>query len=618
MIAKNTFQQSGAVTPLDTDARTLEGSTKAEVIASAVAQAEVGGAKNFITNPLVSNNLAGWTRNTGTPLAWNTTYPIVGGGAVVASGFASTHNIEGTLNTVNPSDGGQSWKIELGYYIDAGATFVEGDLQLVLLDGSTEIQGGNIPIVLGQVSKTTVFVYPSTTLTGLKVRIKCITGHARTGTLRIGDVTVAPQQIMMVPAIGPRTGISLVLTNFGNASQVSTYRRNGEFMLIESQITIGSTPPSGQLQVTLPAPFTLFEGSPCTGVVYGKDVGINNYTGTVYKYAATNALLFVANNTGSWTNTIPFTWGTGDTIEFSLAIPIAQWSTSVQVSGESVEYASNSNSTASDDLVSYSYGPAGELIPNIPGTGSNLVVNKQVKLQSPFKSGDSLQLEGYLTAWGNETRLNFNNRIKQGLTFYGAWFETNVDGNPYLVKVYFGGGGYQAGDTLGSTEFPWSALSASGWRWRVVKRSGGSLAEVPPVVRAEYTGSTAIVPPTLPTFTTMNFATKVEDTHNAVSTPDTNWTFTVPISGIYQIEIIGISASASNTADTRIYYRQKGSIARTIAKFHCRNNVGGVEGAGMTSVRMLQGQTIAVEWGSEVATTGDITSRRITITRIGS
>lgn len=157
---------------------------------------------NLMQNPLNSANLNGWSRSAGATPVWDTAINIAGGGAMRLDTFISGQYLEGSL--VTPVDGalvGQSWKIDMAYKLDS-STYVDGELTAALWDGTTEVAAGNIPAgVTGQIVTTSLFVFPTTTLANLKLRIKA-GGSGRTATLRISAVTVAPQQILSVPAVG--------------------------------------------------------------------------------------------------------------------------------------------------------------------------------------------------------------------------------------------------------------------------------------------------------------------------------------------------------------------------------------------------------------------------------
>jgi len=145
-------------------------------------------------------------------------------------------------------------------------------------------------------------------------------------------------------------------------------------------------------------------------------------------------------------------------------------------------------------------------------------------------------------------------------------------------------------------------------------------AEVGALVRAEYTGLSIITPPTSPTWNVVNFETLVQDTHNAVTNPSGNWTFTVPIDGIYVVEVGLESSSATTSVNCTIYFALDGSLTNIIGRQSVIASLGGFDIGTVTSGhrRMTKGQTIKVRWLSNVATTGNLTNRRIIVTRIGS
>jgi hypothetical protein len=104
----------------------------------------------------------------------------------------------------------------------------------------------------------------------------------------------------------------------GNGTNSGRYLRIGKLVHVLTDFTFGSTSSaSGNLELILP--FTA-QSSIRTyiGSAYILDTGINSYTGLVAKVSTTNARLEVQTAGGTYTNnnaatnTVPFTWGTGD------------------------------------------------------------------------------------------------------------------------------------------------------------------------------------------------------------------------------------------------------------------------------------------------------------------
>jgi len=322
------------------------------------------GAINFLVNPCRSQNLTGITRSTGS-LAWSTTYALYGGGAVFADELLSGQTIDIDLDDVDAVNGGQSWAFDIGYRLDtasAGGTtmFADGELTACLLDGANEIQGGNIPISTGGVFRTQIFVWPSNTLTGLKLRIKAA-GTSKACDLRIADVSVRPQQEMRTSALtGPTAYTPTFGAGFGTVTNIDIEaRRSADQMLVTGVFKAGTIAGSaatltlygGLTALVNSAPSSMRRvigrwwsdnannGTQKAGVLHAANASDVITFGMEEKDAATAPVATAGNNANAF-------FATGQIINISLTVPISQWSSSIQVSGEVVEWGSNSDVTA--------------------------------------------------------------------------------------------------------------------------------------------------------------------------------------------------------------------------------------------------------------------------------
>ncbi len=115
----------------------------------------------------------------------------------------------------------------------------------------------------------------------------------------------------------------------GNGTNSGRYLRIGTFVHVLTDFTFGSSSSaSGNLELILP--FTA-QSSIRTyiGSAYILDAGINSYTGLVAKVSTTNARLEVQTAGGTYTNnnaatnTVPFTWGSGDLFYTSYIYEVA-------------------------------------------------------------------------------------------------------------------------------------------------------------------------------------------------------------------------------------------------------------------------------------------------------
>jgi len=575
------------------------------------------GTVNFLLNPLTSASVSNWSRSAGT-LVWNTTQNLVSVGSLQAETFATGQTIDGDfIPTINAVDGGQAWEIKLGYYIDAGATYTDGQIQVVLLDGANEISGGNLPIVLGTVSQTSVFVWPSTTLTGLKVRIKCSGG---TGNLRIADVAVRPQQIMSVPAVSgwmpytpsfPAIVSGAINTSVGTLSAIkASYRRVGNLIQIRCWVSHSPGTGSGIIGIDLPPGLTIDSSNAPPSGSGGATVGSATwYNGTLVRpgSAFINDVVISMFKPDALS---PVHWTEIVEAGIDVTIPIAQWSANIQVSGEETIYLSNSESTINTNGVvdkTY-YGIEGSpILANTVnaiwykmGLPRKLLPNETLALEfRDAKNGHWVpQQHAGRNYSGYPVTTIPASRLTDSVSITGAILEnsgTTIGSGEIILHL-----GQYASSVSGIGNQGWGEFTTYYDRWRVRISRGGSMAEVPPVVYAHYSGGFVSGTPA-------NLATKIEDTHGAVTT-GASWKFTCPVTGLYSV-----SVAIKRTNQTGVTWLRK-NTTNTLALMS--DNSGSSWGLDYVrsegKVRLSMGDTLDVTTGT------GMTINDIQITRIGS
>ena len=568
---------------------------------------------NFAANSLRSANLTGITRSAGTALSWSTATPLYGGGALLIDNFQSGQTVDINLNAVDPVYGGQAWKIDLGFHIENNSTaFVDGEMTISLLDGSNEIQGGNLPVIVGQVSRVPVTAWPPQTLTGLKVRIKA-GGSGKQCDLRIADLSVSPWNGVSVPAVD--NGVDFTPT-IENTTFTTTYAKmyrigkNARFSFRGLATAV-----SGEIRFNLPNGLTIDTIGMANGGILGVAQQFNTSSGnmiigSVMTNNSTSKVQFRTNGGSSWWSAgVPATWDANTILSFDFTVPIAQWSSSIQVSGEDVEYAYNTDTSNADSetAASAGYGPEG-----VSFGSYTAARRKRVYFRSPLKDSDEFVIQIKISGtsvWtdliGNDPQTGLSSFLYQNTVAYGIGFirSGSYEGSNF-VTVFFGTYAYASG-VYGAAGGAWSGYTAH--RWRVVKRSGGSNAAVPPVVRAEYYNADAAA-----INVAINFSTKSEDTHNAVTIGAGTWKFTAPVSGVYMV-FVQIQATS-----THLYEIRKGGAAVTPIALFPAVNMGAVAGMaiGSKTVRLNAGEYIDVRdiTGSNLS----YASSSIQIVRIGS
>jgi len=284
----------------------------------------------------------------------------------------------------------------------------------------------------------------------------------------------------------------------------------------------------------------------------------------------------------------------GTIIAFSISVPIAQWTSNVNMASDFTEYAYNSSTTATTDTMSFGYGQGGALFQAFAPSGTN-TVNKRVRFSRPHQSGDT-----YLVEFKNDYGwVDLKNPAPSqgndaGTIFYGHSVSLV---NATDLDIFF----YSKIDKSNS----WSVFGAL--RWRVRKVSNGNMAEVPPVVRAEYNYTSTVL-----ANTDIIYTTKDEDTHSAYNT--TNGRFTAPVAGIYSIS--AVVALSATTSDHTLKLFKNGSFVKYFGQAR-GVGVGYLYGYPTKTIRLLAGDYITIQC-SAALTAGVSDAYRIEITRIGS
>ena len=174
--------------------------------------------------------------------------------------------------------------------------------------------------------------------------------------------------------------------------------------------------------------------------------------------------------------TTPFTWATGHVLSLRATVPVAQWSSNVNMATDFQEFAFNTSSTLSDDLTSFATGPDGAAILNF-SPGGDGIVTKRVRFSKPVTTTDLLLLEvwsgsGWVLGYSSEVGMTtWDNSHHSGIALVPTVGSTDVD---VLFKSMATPGGSA-----------WSTYGPSGtrWRWRVRKVCNGNFAEISPTGR---------------------------------------------------------------------------------------------------------------------------------------
>jgi hypothetical protein len=401
------------------------------------------------------------------------------------------------------------------------------------------------------------------------------------------------------------------------------WRRNGSSMDIRGFIQKDATAGSGTGIVSLQIPDgKMFDPSKSVFSGSWTLLGVDKGSNFISVGGSNSTISFRTNNSVI----LGQQWLANTAMEFGVSIPIAQWAGSgtVGLVQGYEEYASNSDVSATASVTASGFLQG---FGNFGGFGGGWAVGtvwtRRIKFTQPVQWGrDSLSLGIRDTTTGiiydDVTQRGYIQQYLLAATNeYGFVFKA-VLGDQYAVDVLFVQGGRLASGTWGGSGSPFSDFAGNA-QWFIKKTSAGKPGETLPLVRAEYTMSTTIVPTTLPT--QVPLTTKVKDTHSCVS----NNAFTFPFDGTFLIEAqTGASAAVNATSNVdlnAILYRSGTQIATyRIYAARAIAALSGCDGSGAITIEGKAGDVIKISivcGSSTPNTTGNISSGRFAFTLMG-
>lgn len=335
----------------------------------------------------------------------------------------------------------------------------------------------------------------------------------------VETTALSVQPASLAAAIGPWVDYTPIWTSsgtqpsIGNGALVGKWRRVGDSMEVTIVAVFGTTTTfgTGTYNFSLPSGYT--------------------FNGTAAQTLGPARLFYSAHNSGlSWLSstttlgvlvpagfvgqTVPVTWASGNEIDIRATVPIAQWSSNINLIKDFTEYAScdgtagvAANTTYTPTTVN-SY--LGSSVPSvaIAGTSSTTQTTYDLTFVNEIKPTDLLQIElssNPTIGWMPLASLRqdwfcpgvVQNNVMMGISF------TYI--SPKVIRVYFSNAGRCTGPTYGVASGDWAAISGS-WKWRVRKTSNGNFAQGSPSY-SETIGN--------------NSATTIDVTHN-LGTTDVN------------------------------------------------------------------------------------------------
>jgi len=551
------------------------------------------------------------TGQAGTPTTTftrNTTTPINGlGDGLLSKTSGASRQGEGVSYDFTIDPGQTTSPAQITFTYKTPVAYTDGMLGVFLYDKTNgaliRMSVENIPATYGSISQFLTTFIPSTSL-DYRLIFHVIDATSSTWTFEVDNIQVGQKNVAVGAAIGNWIDFPVVIANTGTlAASGAQYRRVGSNMEVRGYLQKNGTAETVPSYVNILFP-TGFSLSPYS---------VNLENGTWSKSVNTTASTIASGTCLITAGGVLFRWlnlGNGVTgalsstqleanqlISFSFYAPIAQWTSNVNMASDFTEYAFNKETVANtSNTNSFGYGSQGVNV-----LAHTITTYFDVKWQKPMQNSDAVYIE---TSEVPNVWQVITQRFPYVTT---AGYQSGVRGIPvdaYIYRVYF-----QVLPEYGST---WAGNT--GMKWRVRKVSNGNMAEVPPVVHAEYNAPYNAFQ-TAGIGTALRFTNKIEDTHSAYNM--VNGVYTAPISGVYEVALSCGEAAGLSGVPSQLFINIAGTRKATI---YFGTVSGYTTHAGSKRMRVLSGQTIAVEYlvGSVWSVNGDINTTYITITRIGS
>lgn len=395
----------------------------------------------------------------------------------------------GLAFTVDSEAKSQKLKIRFSYEASANYTGFAGTEYLVCyvydVTNTTIIATSNINMPFG--SGIQEITFDSTTSTSYRLIFHVAGTGTSAWTYKFDNVYVTAQQALSVPAINDWQVFIPTGSLTTNVTYTGLWKRVGDVGYYEMKASFTGANTQGGLTFNLPSGHTMDTNKMTTasnldymlGITELNDSGSTNYFGGL-RFSSTTAVqpriwtddsgagtLYIDSQSIDTSTNNPITFGSGDFVLIKFQVPIANWSSNIQLSSSNVEYASNSGMGNAADTTSFINDPNGSPIPAVTYTGPRA---KRVRFKNPIQTSDTIELQvkinpaqsTWYTFAATYADVGSTQTIAPWNTGIGYGFGISIVVNSTDVDVTFDQNASAAGTT-------WNASNTS--RWRVVKYS---------------------------------------------------------------------------------------------------------------------------------------------------
>jgi hypothetical protein len=444
---------------------------------------------NYIANPLFADGtVTGWA--TYADAAATTPVDGTGGSPNVTFTAQSGSLVRGTFSgrltkdaanrqgqgasydfTIDAADTGRPVSIALDFL--ASAAYVANDVGVYIYDvtNATLISPAAINVAAGKGTFKAFFV--ATTSTSYRLILHVASTNASAWTLDTDNFQVGPQVQLSGAPVTDWQSFTPTGTWVSNTTYAGRYRRVGDSVQVEYEIVTSGAPTATQLLVNLPSGLTpdstkITNPGQSVGTARIRDGGVQTYAGVSYinsSTSGTSTLGIISDDAGEVTQTVPFTWGSGDSLFLDAVVQISNWSSNVTMADRAVEeYVSHDGSIIITGI-------NGALIPTTTPAGAGDTYIITGGFSGAIQATDSFNLEvliGGTGRWIPTPSLDIEGLRFDGTNLFGATVDATSGAVVQIVR-----GKYRRGATD-----TWASLSANS-RWRVRRKVSGGAAAGP-------------------------------------------------------------------------------------------------------------------------------------------
>lgn len=557
------------------------------------------GGINYITNSDAESNTTGWATyadaagsapvdgtggSANITLTRSTSSPLRGTGSFLITKDAANRQGQGTSYdfTIADADKAKSLAISFNYTISSG-TFVAGDssdIRVYLYDVTNAqliqpapytIQGG-----AGSNHRFLGTFQTASNSNSYRLILHIATTSASAYSFKFDDVSVGPQMLNYGSPVTDWVSYTPTIGGLGtgSATAIAKYRRVGDSIQIQANITKDGSAGSGGSPVTVSIPSGLTSDSNKVGGSSSRaNIGAaiyvtGNFTSTIHAAllnTVTNTIVFGNVSTGS--EFLGADFAASRNIYFEAIVPITGWSSTVEMSNDTdtrVCVASYEN-TAGTLIGSAAIVPFSTKIfdthSSVSGSGTSWVFTAPIS--GFYKVSVNIQTDS--TGWNGGNNLLID--LYKNNVFYQRLGLKKIDATISTEQSVNGSGIVQlnAGNTIAISIESSQAVNLSTNAGRnnvsIERISGPSAIAASETVAARYrTSAGQSIPNNTPTI--IDYGTRDYDTHGACTT-GSSWKFTAPTAGKYSVSARAYSTNGggwSLSETWKIYVYKNGSI----------------------------------------------------------